>query len=156
MVDVQHAACGVCEPFRICQPFRPGLADAENMGRHGQQLPDLLALHRKGKADIFRGQQPEARQRLGHVFFLVGQLIVDDALQPQQVILCGYNLEKQAVIPQNPVKFLGELPVSTGIWAAVAQSHWAFLYRPAAQRTASLEISKPVRGRLRAWDRRLQ
>ena len=78
------------------------------MGGHGQQLPDLLALHRKGKADIFRGQQPEARQRLGHVFFLMGQLVIDDALQPQQVILCGYNLEKQAVFPQNPVKFLGE------------------------------------------------
>ena len=98
LVDIQHAAGGVREPFRICQPFRPGLADAEDVGGHGQQLPDLLALHRKGKADIFRGQQPEARQRLGHVLFLVSQLIVDDALQPQQVILCGYNLEKQAVI----------------------------------------------------------
>ena len=48
------------------------------------------------------------------------------------------------------------LPSSTGMWAAVAQSQVCSLYFPAAQRTASLEMSRPVRGAEMAWARRLE
>ena len=42
------------------------------------------------------------------------------------------------------------LPDATGRWAAVPQSQVASLYLAAAQRTASLEISRPVSSAPRA------
>ena len=49
-------------------------------------MPDLRPLYREREFDFLGFQQFKARKQGRDVFLLVGQLLVNDGLQPQQMI----------------------------------------------------------------------
>ena len=74
--DIQHAAGGIPEDRGIPEPLGTLFSDAENMGRHGEQILYLLPFHRKIKADGDGFQPLEAGKLRNGILFLKGQGVV--------------------------------------------------------------------------------
>ena len=76
---IEHTAGGICQSLGIVQPLRTAFADAEHMGRHGEQILNLLPLYGKIKADGYRHDPLKTRQFRDSILFLMSQGIVNDA-----------------------------------------------------------------------------
>ena len=105
-VYIEDTAGRVGECFGFPKILCALFADAEHMGRHGEQILNLLTFHRKGKPDGHRFDKFEAGKFRHGVLFLEIQLIVNDSLEAQQMVFCRQHLEVVALGLQHPGKFL--------------------------------------------------
>ena len=78
LINIQHTAGGVGEFLEFFQSIGARLADAENVGSHGEQILDLLSLHREGKPDGDGFHQPEPGKFRNGIFFLQLQLRINN------------------------------------------------------------------------------
>lgn len=77
------------------------------MGGHGQQILNLAAFQGEGEGNGPGLHQGKPRNLGDGVLILVEQLGIDDGLEPQQMIRRCQNLEKQPILPEDPVELLG-------------------------------------------------
>ena len=68
-VDLNHHRGPVGEAFQTGEAFCALAGDSPNMGRHGQKIPNLRVLYRKGEVYGFALRQGEAGQGGSERFF---------------------------------------------------------------------------------------
>ena len=93
---------GLGLPQSVC----PLPADAVQMGRHGQQVLHLRALHCKGKPDGNRPNQRKPRNFRHGLLFFAEKLRIDDGFKPQKMVLRGKDLKVKPVLAQYSPEFL--------------------------------------------------